>query len=292
MVVPPRDTQLSLLWTARIDYTAGSYVDEHSHENYHQLLIILNGAGTLTSSTGSVPIKQECYYFLRPHTKHRFVFSHDTITLDYKFVCMDRKLDEWLQKLPWTGPCPMSELHGMKSVFHLALQHERNPLPHLPALIDASFKSACIALMANNPNDDSFTRDLDPETSFEPAQIMHQHYAKPIELKDLAKQFNYHPHYLIELFHRHTGLSPMQYLQQVRLKHAQRLLEFTSLSIEDVADRVGLRMPYFSKLFRLRKGLSPSHYRDQVKNARGKDITLNDEFQNIWRVQWQKKESP
>ena len=59
-----------------------------------------------------------------------------------------------------------------------------------------------------------------------------------------------------------TGTSPMKYIQTIRIRNAQTLLETTDYSISDVASFVGYENPlYFSRLFRKAKGMSPSAYR-------------------------------
>lgn len=53
-----RDSQLQLLWTARIDYAEGSRVDAHQHADYEQLFIVLSGAGVVQSGAESSVIKE------------------------------------------------------------------------------------------------------------------------------------------------------------------------------------------------------------------------------------------
>ncbi len=62
-----------------------------------------------------------------------------------------------------------------------------------------------------------------------------------------------------------TGLSPVQYIRHIRLKHARRLLlSDSSLSIADIAYDTGFSDPdYFSKVFRREFGCTPSEFREQ-----------------------------
>ncbi|HVV17313.1 MAG TPA: AraC family transcriptional regulator [Polyangia bacterium] len=64
------------------------------------------------------------------------------------------------------------------------------------------------------------------------------------------------------MFKRSTGLAPHQYLCDIRLEHAKRLLAEGRTPIIDVAYEIGYANPsQFSAFFRKRTGLSPSAYR-------------------------------
>lgn len=74
------------------------------------------------------------------------------------------------------------------------------------------------------------------------------------------------------LYHRMlalTGLSPVEYIREVKLEKSMTLLEKSGLSVSEVAYRIGFSTPnYFSKVFRNKYGKSPSEVKksvDQVK---------------------------
>ncbi len=68
--------------------------------------------------------------------------------------------------------------------------------------------------------------------------------------------------YLFRLFKAHTGKSPKQYIDDVKLKNAKRLLGETKLSINDISEILGyLDQSSFSKFFSAKTGMSPSKYR-------------------------------
>jgi AraC-like DNA-binding protein len=64
------------------------------------------------------------------------------------------------------------------------------------------------------------------------------------------------------LFKQHTGLSPNQYLLDLRIRKAQVLLTNTTLSIQSISEETGFDSSfYFSRFFKQRTGLSPLNYR-------------------------------
>jgi transcriptional regulator GlxA family with amidase domain len=65
-------------------------------------------------------------------------------------------------------------------------------------------------------------------------------------------------------FKRATGMSPMDYVQTIRIEEAKQLLETSEMPLEEIADEVGYAEPAsFRRLFRRLVGVSPSAYRRQ-----------------------------
>lgn len=70
------------------------------------------------------------------------------------------------------------------------------------------------------------------------------------------------PSYYRMIFKKITGLSPLEYLNRVRILRALELLQTTYMSIGEVADAVGIHDPnYFSRLFKKLVGCPPSYYK-------------------------------
>ena len=63
-----------------------------------------------------------------------------------------------------------------------------------------------------------------------------------------------------------TGRGPIDYLIDLRIKRAQRLLRTSRARMKEIAAAVGIEDIYhFSKLFKKRVGCSPSEYRVRLK---------------------------
>ncbi len=91
---------------------------------------------------------------------------------------------------------------------------------------------------------------------------MEHEFDENITVSKLAKEFHITPNYLTNLFHKQTGLSPTEYLRQVRTKHACQLLVTTNMSIQKISEKVGIvDSNYFVKLFKKDFNLTPSQYR-------------------------------
>ncbi|WP_082053615.1 AraC family transcriptional regulator [Gordoniibacillus kamchatkensis] len=94
------------------------------------------------------------------------------------------------------------------------------------------------------------------------------HYADTVRLNDLAAQFGISPPYLSRMFKEITGFSLVEYVQLVRVREAQRLLETTNDKVIAVAEQVGFgSLVQFGRVFRQLAKTTPLRYR---QTARGK----------------------
>lgn len=87
-------------------------------------------------------------------------------------------------------------------------------------------------------------------------------YVEPGGLRELARVACLSPHHFLRLFKAAFRLTPHQYLTDVRLRHALRMVEEKSLSITDVCHSVGFEdASSFTRLFKRRFGATPGERR-------------------------------
>lgn len=90
------------------------------------------------------------------------------------------------------------------------------------------------------------------------------HYAEKPDLETLAAVAGITPPYLIDLFRRHQGTTPMRYLRAVRAQAALRLIRHTDMSLASIADSTGYGSAFhLSREIRQFHGLSPRQIRQQ-----------------------------
>lgn len=98
---------------------------------------------------------------------------------------------------------------------------------------------------------------------------MQEHLEKRLQLQEIAKFTGYSASHLSAVFRQQTGLSPINYFNQLKVQRACQLLISTSLRINQISMAVGINDSYyFSRLFTRQMGLSPKDYR--LKQQRGK----------------------
>lgn len=109
------------------------------------------------------------------------------------------------------------------------------------------------------------------------AEIIHQireflddQYANPnVSLDFLSDRFHIPAKLLSKLFKEEIGQKFVDYLIELRMRHAQVLLVETCYSIQEIAELVGyLNVISFGRMFKKMVNLSPSEYRDQHTQAK------------------------
>ena len=94
-------------------------------------------------------------------------------------------------------------------------------------------------------------------------EYIDHHYMDPdLSLSSVADAVALSPNHLSTLFKSKIGVGFSEYLTEVRLRQAKRLLITSDLRVSEVAERVGYQnMEYFSMLFKKNTGQTPSQYR-------------------------------
>ncbi len=98
-------------------------------------------------------------------------------------------------------------------------------------------------------------------------EYMNNNYMNPITMQDIADKFNLSPSGLIYKFKKELGILPLQYLTNIRIKEAKKLLSTSLLNLADIAEMTGFENQYyFSRVFKQQTGIPPSEYRKKYDN--------------------------
>lgn len=110
-----------------------------------------------------------------------------------------------------------------------------------------------------------------PQESRAPADIAAEiktyidtHYSEDINLDKIAEKFYFSREYVGRIFRAQYGFAVYEYIQQVRMDQALKLLRNPKLSLQAIADCLGYsNANYFSKAFRKFYGISPRDYKNK-----------------------------
>jgi len=88
-----------------------------------------------------------------------------------------------------------------------------------------------------------------------------ENYSKDLRLKDVAEAVAISPQYFSKIFKKELGVNFIDYLTNVRMEQAKRMLKEDRLSIKEICYQIGYNDPnYFSRLFKKVVGVSPTEY--------------------------------
>jgi transcriptional regulator GlxA family with amidase domain len=124
---------------------------------------------------------------------------------------------------------------------YLLKTHDEGQLPYRP-------------LVRPLPHPDSKVRDCETWLT--------QHYRETGTIARVVQHSRVPGRTLKRRFRAATGLSLIEYLQNLRVEEAKRLLESSKRSADEISAEVGYQDPsFFRRLFNQRTGMTPGHYR-------------------------------
>lgn len=91
-------------------------------------------------------------------------------------------------------------------------------------------------------------------------------YKDPITINELAGEVHLDPSYAIRLFREQLGVTPTQYMLQLRMKAAASYLSGSDLPIHRIAELTGFHsVHYFTRYFTKTFGSSPARWRTELR---------------------------
>ena len=95
---------------------------------------------------------------------------------------------------------------------------------------------------------------------------IHTNFHRPLRVVEVAERCGIDDRYLYNLFIRHLGVSPKQYLNTLRLDNAKQLLQSTDCTVTEAAFSVGFPdVLTFSRFFTKYVGMSPTAYQKRTQ---------------------------
>jgi transcriptional regulator GlxA family with amidase domain len=93
------------------------------------------------------------------------------------------------------------------------------------------------------------------------------HFEQSIRLEEIAKQHGWSREHLSRKFRKETGIHMRDYILNLRMNVAEKMLTTDSLPIKDIASRVGIEdVFYFTKLFKKKFSSPPARYLNSFRN--------------------------
>ncbi len=127
---------------------------------------------------------------------------------------------------------------------------------------------ALLAIIVERLNSDYYSKDTIGKIRIIERYIMEHYDDRELSMSKLAGFFNVSVQYMRTLFKNEFGMSPYQYLINVRINEAKKLLVIDEISLSQIAADVGFSdVYYFSRVFKKYVGMSPSRYHNSRRNS-------------------------
>lgn len=250
-----------------------SHIPLHWHSTM-EILFCLNGQATITIGQEHLTLHRNqlivfdagivhaihsdsrLYMFLVVHIdKRQLSFYCPDLDL-YRFECRPISLDDPLST-PYIRLCQLA--HDLTRI-NVADERTRDMRSDGTALLMLADLIKYFSVYA--PPLTTTERNRPNEMIHRIITYVTEHYQEPLSLTDAARDIGISKEYFCRLFKENMGITFLQYLNEVRISHADRLLTTTDLSISEIMQQSGFtNQTMFNRLFKEIYGVTPREAR-------------------------------
>lgn len=217
-------------------------LNTHAH-SFAQLILPLHGRLHIETDLKKLVLDDEHLFFLPPECEHAFkaTKSNEFLVLDIPHYMVTKYDMEMIQ-----GGNELSFDERWKAVRYLLLNEVQNK--NSPYAINNLFHI--------------FYHFITDENVAPSVKYINEHFTEDIGLKTLADIEHYNASYYCEWFKKNMKVSPIEYIQSLRVKEAKELLLYTDYTILQIAQMVGYKHnSSLTKAFKSLEKTTPKEFR-------------------------------
>ena len=229
--------------------------------DYYELLITINGSGTVTVDGVAYNATKGSTILIDCHKTHTYQTSKCSIW-EYKYVHFsnnsnDKLVNDCLGLMDFVGSADQyfDDLNIVLNCIDINSEY-------IFSNIISNILTSLIVLKNTPKKICPYKNEIE-----EAAAIMKREFNQDINISNIAKNSFISVYYFIRLFKEYNGLSPYCYLTRYRVSKAKEFL-LMGLSLEEISFRCGFKSTdNFLKIFKRHACITPTMYRKQYKNA-------------------------
>lgn len=253
----------------------------HHHEDFSELVIVLNGYATHIVNNEEAFIKKGNVFVINGSTSHAYKDPQDfkICNIMYKPELLEsaaqdlrtlngfqalfilepfyRNITAYTNKLSLT----ISSLEYVAHLVAVMIEEYDSRLPGRRTMLTSRFMELVVYLSRHY---DHGEKALDTAMMHlaNAVSYIEDHYLEPITLEDIAVKSNISVRHLNRIFKAYYQTTPISYLQRLRLERACMLLKQTHLSVTEISYTCGFNdSNYLTRQFKKAYGVSPQAYR-------------------------------
>ncbi len=242
----------------------------HSH-NRIEFMYILEGQCSVQTQNETYILSKGQIIFIDANVEHNLLIHEQNIcrilNLEFTFkphkgilpsfsdfVSNDEKINSWI-----TSDLPvivLSDSGILIDVMKKIVITEKNNTPLKLQLLIYQFLLDYSELFCDSVN--RISKSYIEKT----INYLYTHSDQPVKVNDIAATVHLHPNYLQRTFKKEMKVTLIEYLHQIRLNRAAKLLKTTDYSIMEISEFVGYSSrQHFTAKFSNAFGLSPAQFR-------------------------------
>ena len=255
-------------------------VEIHTH-NYYQFIYCQKGVGT-------IQIGKECYcavpgraYLIGPMEEHAIIPKDSLRLIEVKFKVEGEDFEKSLSQLPCEFE--IDEHLSLRLSFKEVAKEGLSQKTYSNEATNSALMLFLIRLLRKHDVkaqestshsiyfDTPHRRDSNTDRDVDFVQVIdyiEKHLSEPITLDELSALAHFEKSYLTVRFKEIWGISPMRYVNWMRVERAKVLLATTDKSITDISREVGFgSIHYFSRYFKEKENITPNEYRIEIQRG-------------------------
>ena len=250
---------------------ADDYVRYHWHEEYE--FLISAGEGVRCTVSGvQIELKAGCALLIQAGDLHAISAARPQeiteIVVHHSFWANEDEEELFSGKLRFQSqffaedPVDAQIIEGLCAIKEL---YRERPFGYEFQLKSRFCEIFAILLRHGRYRVETQNNAKETEASKNLFAYVHQHYAENLSLEHLAQISHYSKSYVIKLFKKNTGQTPVEYINRYRLDRAKALLKEPNHSVLDIALTCGFQnVGYFIRVFKDRFGVTPGVFRREL----------------------------
>jgi AraC-like DNA-binding protein len=236
------------------------------------LLYISSGGGTFESKPAfSASIEAGQAFLLFPGIWHRYAPHAETGWHEHWVGFDGETARRWLRHRFFSPQNPVVKIGAEDTVlatFSRVMQAVRANRPALQQIL-AGATNNLMGLFYSAQQAQSAVDVQNANVIERAISRIQDEFDRNLDMKRLAQELCVSYSWFRHSFATHTGLSPHQYLLELRLVRARSLLAETELPVKEIALQTGFEDElYFSRLFRQKLNLTPTQWRNRSRQPK------------------------
>lgn len=229
----------------------------HRHD-FYEMEYVLDGEINYLLNGKTITLKKGELVFVTPSSVHEYDGTEDapisTITVHFNVEAVRTFPELFLLE---DGKISVAE--NLDTAFRLLNEECSNKDRFSELALKNAFERVLILFLRSARPLETKAPSNDIFTVF---SYINKNFSEDISLATLGNLCGYSTSYLCRLFKQETGLTPIQYLNKIRLESACRLLSSTDLSVVEICVECGFGcVRNFNREFKKTYSLTPIEYR-------------------------------
>lgn len=244
-------------------------VKSHYHK-IHQILYVLENRGEITFNHQQYPFSQDSLVFIPPYSRHSILSDGKmtVLVLEFDLADLDSAIKNSLtaQNFNETRLIELNpfEAGNIRQLLRRML-YEQMQAGSMNLLAVKVYLEELLLILLRNQNEAHFT-DANVLRAERLKNYLETHYFEIRDANDFSQQLGISTRHVNTIFKEQYDMTPMKYLNEVRMEIAKKLLMETDNDIASICFEVGFEaISTFYRKFKAYTNISPNKYRKKYQ---------------------------